>query len=208
VTREKFGPNAAWGWTEYAYADPAAYLEHRAELIRLLGPPLAAGDRVLDLACGDGGLAEHLLPHGLSYVGVDASPAMVAAARARLAGRAEILEGTIRDFRPDAAVAATTIFRSLHYVEDRPAFFRRVRDFTDKKLVFDLSPRRYRLETIRAELLAAGFERIRLRPFFVPQTRALPRLAQRALVAAELSGPPARLLLRFRFTYVCAAAPT
>jgi SAM-dependent methyltransferase len=208
VTNEKFGPETARRWSEDAYADPVAYLEHRADLIRSLGPPLVAGDRVLDLACGDGGLADYLLPHGLAYIGVDASPAMVAAARGRLAGRAEIVEEAIGDFRTDAAVAATTLFRSLYYVGDRATFFRRAAEFTEKKLVFDLSPRRYRVDTIRAELLAAGFARIWLRPFFVPQTLALPRLARRALVAAERTGAPARLLLRFRFTYVCAAART
>ena len=41
-----------------------------------------------------------------------------------------------------------------------------------------------------------------MRPFFVPQTVALPRPLGRALVAAERAGPLARLALRFRFTYV------
>ena len=62
------------GWTEDAYADVGAYLAHRAELIERLGPPLRAGDMVLDLACGDGGLGEALLARGLSYRGVDATP--------------------------------------------------------------------------------------------------------------------------------------
>jgi hypothetical protein len=39
----------------------------------------------------------------------------------------------------------------------------------------------------------------------VPQTRALPRLALDALRAAERTMPLARLLLRRRFSYVCAA---
>ena len=63
-------------WTDTAYADPHAYLAHRAELILSLGPSLAEGATLLDLACGDGGLAEHLA--GLHYVGVDASPESVA----------------------------------------------------------------------------------------------------------------------------------
>ena len=37
-----------------------AYLAHRAELVLALGPQLAPGDTVLDLACGDGGLADYL----------------------------------------------------------------------------------------------------------------------------------------------------
>ena len=42
------------------YADAARYLRHRAELVVALGPPLEPGDDVLDLACGDGGLADFL----------------------------------------------------------------------------------------------------------------------------------------------------
>jgi hypothetical protein len=45
-----------------------------------------------------------------------------------------------------------------------------------------------------------------MRPFFVPQTRALPGPVGAALVAAERSGPLARLALRFRFTYLVAAS--
>ena len=37
-------------WTDSAYADVGAYLEHRADLIVSLGPRLAPGDEVLDLA--------------------------------------------------------------------------------------------------------------------------------------------------------------
>ena len=61
---------------------------HRAELIATLGPALGPGDEVLDLACGDGGLGEDLLARGLRYRGVDSTPEMVEAARARLGGRA------------------------------------------------------------------------------------------------------------------------
>ncbi len=53
-------------------------------LIVSLGPALEPGDEVLDLACGDGGLGEALLARGLRYRGVDSTPEMVGAARARL----------------------------------------------------------------------------------------------------------------------------
>ena len=68
-------------WTDTAYADPHAYLAHRAELILALGPRLEPGDTLLDLACGDGGLAEYL--PGLVYRGVDSSPEQVESARRR-----------------------------------------------------------------------------------------------------------------------------
>ena len=202
----KFGAAAAERWTDEAYADPESYLRHRAELIVSLGPALVRGDRVVDLACGDAGLAEFLLPHGIGYVGVDASEAMVDAARARVGAAAEVQLGTVDTYRPPTPVAATTIFRALYYAGDRVAFFRHVASFTEKKLVFDLNPRQYRLDEIAAELRAAGFASLRARPFLVPQTVSLPRPLLGVLIAAERIRPLARLLLRRRFTYICAAS--
>jgi SAM-dependent methyltransferase len=202
---EKFGPRHAERWTDDAYADPARYLAHRAELVRSLGPRLEPGDMVLDLACGDGGLAEFLLPHGLSYLGVDSSPAMVAAARRRLGARATIELGDIDAFAPPTPVGATTVFRALYYVRDRPGFFRRAATFTQRKLVFDVNPRQYQLARVRDELAAAGWSRVEARPFFVPQTVALPPPFQGLLLAAERIRPVAALLLTRRFTYLCAA---
>ena len=56
---EQYARKAA-GWSDAEYADGAAYLAHRAELVATLGVALAHGDEVLDLACGDGGLGAHL----------------------------------------------------------------------------------------------------------------------------------------------------
>ncbi|HET9939225.1 MAG TPA: class I SAM-dependent methyltransferase [Gaiella sp.] len=197
----------AAGWSDAEYADGAAYLAHRAELVAALGAPLAAGDEVLDLACGDGGLGEHLVGRGLRYLGVDSEPAMVDAARRRLGGRAEVVLGDLNTFAPDRPVAATTVFRAIYYAVDRPAFFGRVAGFTERKLVFDLNPRQYPVEQVVAELREAGFARIALRPFFVPQTQRLPQPAVAGLRALERSGPLARLALRVRFTYLVAAVP-
>ena len=190
----------AENWTANAYADAEAYLRHRAELILSLGPRLTPGSTLLDLACGDGGLAEHL--PGLRYVGVDASPEMVDAAQRR--GRNVVL-ADLNDYEPSEPVAATTCFRAIYYARDRAAFFRRVADYTETKLVFDLNPRQYRVEDVHRELRAAGFDRLELRPFFSPQRVSGPRPALAALRALERSGPLARLLLALRFSYLCAA---
>jgi SAM-dependent methyltransferase len=187
-------------WTDRAYADPVPYLRHRAELILTLGPLLEPGDRLLDLACGDGGLADFL--PGIEYLGVDADPKMVD--EAALKGRSIVL-ADLNEFRPDRPVAATAIFRALYYTRDRPAFFRHAAGFTERKLVFDLNPRQYAPGDVEADLRAAGLGGVAMRPFFVPQTRALPRPVGALLVAAERSGPLARLALRYRFTYVVAA---
>jgi SAM-dependent methyltransferase len=186
----------ARGWSDREYARADTYLSHRAELIRSLGPALHAGDVVLDLACGDGGLAAFLPEQ--RYVGVDASEEMVAAGRER--GR-ELVRADLNDYEPPHAVQVTTIFRAIYYARDRRELFERIAGYTERKLVFDLNPRQYRLEDVRADLRAAGFDQLDTRPFFVPQTRAVPfleRLEQRPLLA--------RVLLRYRFTLLCAAS--
>lgn len=52
-----------------------------APVVELLAPK--AGERILDLGCGDGVLTEKLQTEGSEVVGVDADPAMVEAAIAR-----------------------------------------------------------------------------------------------------------------------------
>jgi SAM-dependent methyltransferase len=193
-------------WGDEAYADPAAYLARRAALVVSLGPGLQPGDLVLDLACGDGGLGEHLLPFGIAYLGVDASEPMVEAARRRLGNHAQIELADLNEYEPPRPVAATTCFRAIYYARDRAALFRKAAGYTERKLVFDLNPRQYALEAVKRDLRAAGFLRIDLRPFFTPQRLALPRPIGAALRAAERAGPLARLALRHRFTLICAAS--
>jgi len=199
VTTRKYGPQAE-SWSEDAYADAQAYLAHRAELIASLGPRLEPGDAVLDLACGDGGLAEHL--GAFRYLGVDASPEMVAAAKRR--GHNVVL-GDLNDYEPPQHVAETTCFRAIYYARDRAAFFRLVAGYTERKVVFDLNPRQYRVTDVRADLGAAGFDQLVLHPFFSPQRVALARPAAALLRGLERAGPLARLLLAVRFSYLCAA---
>jgi SAM-dependent methyltransferase len=68
--------------------DPDRYAKH-ARFVSDLGEPLVellaprAGERILDLGCGDGALTERLVALGCDVVGVDASAAQVAGARAR-----------------------------------------------------------------------------------------------------------------------------
>jgi SAM-dependent methyltransferase len=205
TTSAKYDPLAE-RWSDEAYADAVSYLRHRADLVVSLGPRLEPGDTVLDLACGDAGFAEFLLPRGLAYVGVDASEPMVAAARRRLGERARVELADLNEFRPDGPVAATTCFRAIYYARDRRAFLRQVAGYTERKLVFDLSPRRYDVEEVRADLRAAGFDVLELHPFFAPQRVALPSPMSALLRGLERAGPLARALLRLRFSYVCAAS--
>ena len=160
---------------------------------------------MLDLACGDGGFADPLLARGLAYTGVDANEHMVRAARRRLGDRARVEHGDLNDYRPAVPVAVTCVFRAIYYARDRRDFFRSAASYTTEKLVFDLNPRQYALAEVRRDLEAVGFDGLDIRPFFTPQTRAVRQPLRSALAWLEHSGPIAKLLLRRRFTYLCAA---
>jgi SAM-dependent methyltransferase len=196
---DKYADVAA-GWTDDAYADAPTYLSRRAALVRTLGPPLKPGDVVLDLACGDGGLADFLPEQ--RYVGVDASAEMVEAAKRR---GVEAVLSDLNEFEPSAPVQATTIFRAIYYARDRRALLERIAGYTECKLVFDLNPRQYRIDDIRADLRAVGFEQLVVHPFFVPQSVAPKAPIAGLLAIAGRVGPIARLVLRARFTYMCSA---
>lgn len=199
MTTEKYSRKAE-RWSQDAYADAVTYFGRRGEVILALGPALHPGDTLLDLACGDGALADYL--PGIRYTGLDASPDMVEVGTRR--GR-DLTLGDLNDYEPAEPVTATTCFRAIYYADDRAAFFRRVAGYTERKFVFDLNPRQYRVADVRADLQAAGFDELALRPFFSPQHHSLPKPALRALRALEQTGPVARAMLALRFSYLCAA---
>jgi SAM-dependent methyltransferase len=191
---DKYTTGAA-DWTAREYADAQTYLRRRAELI---AAPLAPGDTVLDLACGDGGLAEFVEARGLHYRGADLNAAMVAEAEQR---GITVELGDLNDYVPPEPVAATTLFRALYYARDRAAFFLHVAGYTRRAIVFDVNPRQYVLDDVVRELREAGFTTITARPFFVPQNVSLPRRVAAVARALETT-PVAPLVLRARFTYV------
>jgi SAM-dependent methyltransferase len=184
------------------YADASAYYRRRADLVISHGPALGSGSTVLDIACGDGGLGRVLVEHGIEYRGVDASARMVDVARRSLGDR--VTRATF-DYRPPAPVDATTIFRSLYLVPDRLGFLRGVRKFTRSKLVFDFDPRAYRWADVLRDVRDAGWERIEIRPFLMPQRVRLPRPVQSLLWAVE-PFPGARALTRIRFPLLVSAS--
>jgi demethylmenaquinone methyltransferase/2-methoxy-6-polyprenyl-1,4-benzoquinol methylase len=79
----------------------------------------ADGGTVLDVATGTGLVAERLVRRGHPVTGLDQSPQMLAAARARLQGRATLVEGSAESLPfADASFDHLTFTYLLRYVDD------------------------------------------------------------------------------------------
>jgi SAM-dependent methyltransferase len=77
--------------------------------------------RVLDLCCGTGAMSSRLRDNGFQVTGVDASAAMIASAKANVAG-AEFVTGTLPDVELPAVDAAVCTFDSLNYLAEDGSF--------------------------------------------------------------------------------------
>ena len=104
-------------WDAAQYADNGRFVALMADsLVTDLAPQ--AGERILDLGCGDGYLTQQLSQSGASVLGVDASPQMVAAALDRgvdaqaMSGEALTFEGEFDAVFSNAA---------LHWMSDHDA---------------------------------------------------------------------------------------
>lgn len=88
---------------------------------------VAPEDTVLDVACGTGAVSAELVrQHGCSVVGIDQSPAMLAAARRRVqSDRVRFVEGQAEQLPfEDGEFAALTVTYLLRYVDDPAATLR------------------------------------------------------------------------------------
>ena len=67
-------------WNAELYDESHSFVwKLTAEVLGLLDPK--PGERMIDLGCGTGHLAQQLADRGVDIVGVDASPQMIAKAR-------------------------------------------------------------------------------------------------------------------------------
>src|SRR5713101_1226853 len=98
------------------------YSEH-AHFVPALGQPVlellqpSAGERILDLGCGDGVLTEKIAASGATVVGVDAAPDMVNAAKNRGLD-ASVMDGV--DLRFNREFDAVFSNAALHWMKSDP----------------------------------------------------------------------------------------
>lgn len=99
-------------WNAENYGRQARFVSDLgAPVLELLDPQ--PGEHILDLGCGDGALTERLVDRGAEVVGIDASAAMVAAARAR---GLEAIEGSGIALHFDQAFDAVFSNAALHWM--------------------------------------------------------------------------------------------
>jgi trans-aconitate methyltransferase len=109
-------------WDAAVYETHARFVSDLAmPVVELLAP--RAGERILDLGCGDGVLTRKLEQLGCDLVGIDSSPEMIGAARA-LGLDASVRSATEIDYREEFdAVFSNAV---LHWIPDADRVIRNV----------------------------------------------------------------------------------
>ncbi len=136
-----------------------------AAALALLDPGMV----VADLGCGTGELTLALSPHVAHVHGIDASPAMLAAARARTSklSNVSVTEGTLESLPlPDASVDTAILLLVLHHVADPERVLREARRVLKpggRVLIADM--RAHSREEYRQQMghVWLGFEEVELR---------------------------------------------
>jgi len=104
-------------WSPEQYAKNARFVSDLGmPVVTLLAP--RAGERILDVGCGDGPLTKKLVELGCDVLGVDASPAMIEAAKA-MGLNACVMDGQALQF--DREFDAVFSNAALHWMKQADA---------------------------------------------------------------------------------------
>jgi trans-aconitate methyltransferase len=104
-------------WDASLYASNGRFVALMAEsLVELLQPQ--AGERILDLGCGDGFLSRRIAESGATVLGVDASPQMIAAAQ-KSGVHARLVDGESLPFEGEFDAVFSNA--ALHWMKNQEA---------------------------------------------------------------------------------------
>jgi SAM-dependent methyltransferase len=104
-------------WEAERYAEAGAFVPVLGQpVVELLAPQ--AGERILDLGCGDGILAEKIVAAGAAVVAVDAAPDLIAAAKTRGVD-ARLMDGQRLPFNSEFDAVFSNA--ALHWMRDADA---------------------------------------------------------------------------------------
>src|ERR1700733_11173152 len=98
-------------------------------IVELLAP--VRGGLVLELGCGSGAPARHLLAAGFRVIATDASPDMLALARASLGPSADLRRLTLPEDPLPAADAVVSVGHAISYLPDAAAIDRALANIAD-----------------------------------------------------------------------------
>lgn len=198
------------------YVDPAVYFGRRLALFEGWGPPNQPGDHVLQIGCGDGYFAELLLDRGYRVTACDHAQPLLdkTARRCESAFQAGTLGLQLLDINQlplpvqgpfDQTFAIMRSF--FHYSKSPRQTLKELAGMTRKKLLVDLDPREYTVESAKADLLDSGFRPVSVRAFLTPQKRRLNPLLQKALDWSETIPWIYRPIVRKKFQLWILAVP-
>ncbi|GGD67578.1 class I SAM-dependent methyltransferase [Croceicoccus mobilis] len=106
-------------WDAESYGRHAGFVPALGEpVLELLGPQ--AGERVLDLGCGDGVLTEKLVAAGANVMGLDPDAGLLEQASAR---GLHVVRGDAQALNFDSEFDAVFSNAALHWMADHPAVY-------------------------------------------------------------------------------------
>jgi trans-aconitate methyltransferase len=160
-------------WNSDSYAKHARFVtELGTPVLELLAP--RPGERILDVGCGDGVLTRQIVDRGCHVVGVDSSPALVAAARMR---GLEIVEVSAAEMEFGPEFDAVFSNAALHWMKDADAVIERVARACKPhgRFVAEMGGRncvRTIVAALEAELEQRGQDGVSANPWYFPTVEA------------------------------------
>ncbi len=171
--------NTASRWSSADYAKHAAFVPRLGDaVLQLLNPQ--PGELILDLGCGDGMLTQRIAEAGARVIGLDSSPEMVEAARARGID-AFVADAEAMDVERFGQFDAVFSNAALHWMLDPDAVATGVYGALREggRFVGEMGGEGNLLtlrSALRAELTARGYDMPELDPSWYPEVEEFTRL--------------------------------